>query len=87
MSDASAEVIARHEGVAGFLSLNRPRAIHALTTDMVRLMTGALLDWRDDPAVAVVLSVILVVVVVVLAILASAVVVVVVLAFPFFYYS
>ncbi|HEX4932031.1 MAG TPA: enoyl-CoA hydratase/isomerase family protein, partial [Gemmatimonadaceae bacterium] len=34
----------------GFLSLNRPKAIHALTLDMVRAMTAALLEWRDDDA-------------------------------------
>jgi enoyl-CoA hydratase len=35
--------------------LNRPRAIHALTLDMVRAMTGALLDWRGDDRVRAVL--------------------------------
>lgn len=45
------EVLVRVEGAAGFLSLNRPRAIHALTLDMVHAMTEALLAWRDDPAV------------------------------------
>lgn len=53
MSDAP-EILARIEGVAGILSLNRPRAIHALTLDMVRAMRQALLAWRDDPAVQVV---------------------------------
>lgn len=45
------EVLTRVEGKAGFLSLNRPNAIHALTLDMVHIMTEALLQWRDDPAV------------------------------------
>lgn len=49
------EVIARRDGCAGVLSLNRPRAIHALTLGMVRAMTEALLAWRDDPAVQVVM--------------------------------
>lgn len=53
MSDRP-DILARIEGVAGVLSLNRPRAIHALTLDMVRAMTQALLAWRDDPAVQVV---------------------------------
>ncbi len=48
------EVLIRREGVAGFLSLNRPKAIHALTLDMVHAMTTALLEWRDDPEVSVV---------------------------------
>lgn len=49
------EVLIRREGMAGFLSLNRPKAIHALTLDMVHAMTKALLEWRDDPEVAVVI--------------------------------
>ncbi|WP_068086725.1 enoyl-CoA hydratase/isomerase family protein [Novosphingobium rosa] len=51
----SAELLTRTEGAAGVLSLNRPRAIHALTLEMVRAMTEALLAWRDDPAVHLVL--------------------------------
>ncbi len=49
------ELIVRHEGVAGFLTLNRPKAIHALTQAMDHAMTEALLAWRDDPAVKVVI--------------------------------
>ena len=49
------DVLIRTEGAAGFLSLNRPRAIHALTLPMVHAMTEALLAWRDDPAVQVVI--------------------------------
>lgn len=49
------EVIIRREGRAGFLSLNRPRAIHALTLGMVEAMTAALLQWRDDPSVELVI--------------------------------
>ena len=45
------DVLHRIEGRAGFLHLNRPSAIHALTLDMVHTMTGALLAWRDNPAV------------------------------------
>ena len=51
----TAEVLIRVDGVAGVLSLNRPRAIHALTLGMVRAMAEALLGWRRDPAVAVVM--------------------------------
>lgn len=40
---------------AGRLRLNRPKALHALTHDMVRAMTAALLAWRDHPAVQIVL--------------------------------
>ena len=49
------DVIVRREGAVGFLSLNRPRALHALTLDMVHAMTAALLEWRDDDAVEAVI--------------------------------
>jgi enoyl-CoA hydratase len=49
------EVLCRIEGRVGRITLNRPQAIHALTTNMCRLMTDALLAWRDDPAVELVL--------------------------------
>ena len=49
------EVLARIDGKAGVLSLNRPRALHALTLDMVHAMTAALLAWRDDRAVEAVI--------------------------------
>ena len=48
------DVLIRREGAAGFLSLNRPSAIHALTQAMDHAMTEALLKWRDDPAVQVI---------------------------------
>lgn len=40
---------------AGHLSLCRPKALHALTLDMVHTMTEALLNWRDDPEVGAVI--------------------------------
>ena len=49
------EILIRREGAAGFLSLNRPQAIHALTLPMVHAMTAALLEWRDDPEVKAVI--------------------------------
>jgi len=45
------QMIIRREGAAGFLSLNRPKAIHALTAEMDHAMTEALLEWRGDDAV------------------------------------
>lgn len=51
----SEEVICRIEGRIGRITLNRPQAIHALTTNMCRLMTEALLVWQDDPAVELVM--------------------------------
>ncbi|HKX76973.1 MAG TPA: enoyl-CoA hydratase/isomerase family protein [Novosphingobium sp.] len=49
------ELIVRRDGVAGFLTLNRPKAIHALTAAMDHAMTDALLAWRYDPDVRVVI--------------------------------
>jgi enoyl-CoA hydratase len=45
------DILLNVEGHAGFMSLNRPSALHALTLPMVHAMTAALLKWRDDPAV------------------------------------
>ncbi|HQT54943.1 MAG TPA: enoyl-CoA hydratase/isomerase family protein, partial [Phenylobacterium sp.] len=49
------EVVVRIEGRVGRLTLNRPQALHALTTRMCEILTEALLAWKDDPAVALVL--------------------------------
>ncbi|URW76094.1 enoyl-CoA hydratase/isomerase family protein [Sphingomonas donggukensis] len=48
-------IIALREGAAARLRLNRPKALHALDLSMVRQMTHALLAWRDDPDVRIVL--------------------------------
>ncbi|MFI8521703.1 enoyl-CoA hydratase/isomerase family protein [Streptomyces sp. NPDC085481] len=45
------DVLVHTEGRAGFLTLNRPRAINALTHAMVRLIDEALTGWEHDPAV------------------------------------
>ncbi len=52
---SEAEVLTRIEGRVGRITLNRPRALHALNLAMCRAMTEALLAWRDDPAVGSVL--------------------------------
>ena len=49
------EVLIRVEGSVGRITLNRPKALHALTTAMCKAMTEALLAWRYDPAVKLVL--------------------------------
>lgn len=54
MSEAD-EVLCRVEGRVGRITLNRPQALHALTTNMCRLMIDALVAWRDDPDVELVL--------------------------------
>ncbi len=35
----------------GCLTIDRPRALNALSLDMVRAITAALTAWRDDPAI------------------------------------
>ena len=51
---AKSDVIVERRGNAGLLTLNRPKALNALSLQMVRDLTSALLAWRDDPAVLVV---------------------------------
>jgi enoyl-CoA hydratase len=50
-----AELIVRIEGRAGRISLNRSRALNALSTGMCQGIIDALLGWRSDPQVAIVL--------------------------------
>ncbi|MEU1280935.1 enoyl-CoA hydratase/isomerase family protein [Streptomyces sp. NPDC005805] len=47
-------VLLRTEGRAAYLTLNRPRAINALTHAMVGTIAEALDAWEDDPSVEVV---------------------------------
>jgi enoyl-CoA hydratase/carnithine racemase len=51
---ATDEVLIRREGRAGRLTMNRPQALNALTLGMVRQIWSALLTWRSDPAVELV---------------------------------
>jgi enoyl-CoA hydratase len=48
-----AVLVAVHDGI-GHLTLNRPRAINALSHEMVHLMQAALDAWAEDPDVRVV---------------------------------
>lgn len=52
---SESEVITRVESGVGRITLNRPKALHALNLPMCEAMTGALLDWRGDEAVRSVL--------------------------------
>ena len=52
MSD---EILVGREGGLGRLTLNRPQALHALTTVMCSTCITVLSDWREDPAVQAVL--------------------------------
>src|SRR5438309_7743846 len=49
------DLIARVEGAAGVIRLNRPKAINAVTLEMFRDIEKALDQFEADPAVAVVL--------------------------------
>jgi enoyl-CoA hydratase len=49
------DVILAKEGRIGRISLNRPKAIHALNLPMCEAMIDALLKWRDDAAVEAVI--------------------------------
>src|SRR5713101_9346868 len=48
------DLIARCEGSAGIIRLNRPKAINAVTLEMFRDIDKALDQFEADPAVAVV---------------------------------
>jgi len=54
MTDDAEILFARH-GRLGLITLNRPKAINALTVGMVREMTRALTAWADDDTVTSVL--------------------------------
>jgi enoyl-CoA hydratase/carnithine racemase len=48
------EILVEKRGNAGLITLNRPKALNALSLQMVRDITVALIAWRDDPDVAMV---------------------------------
>lgn len=49
------ELLTRREGAAGVISLNRPKAIHALTLGMCQTMIETLAAWADDAEVKAVI--------------------------------
>ena len=49
------DVLIRREGRVGRLSLNRPKAIHALTAPMCQAMSASLAEWAGDDGVEAVL--------------------------------
>ena len=50
-TEAGSHVLAELHGRVGCITLNRGRALNALSLDMVRSLTEVLLNWRDDPNV------------------------------------
>ena len=49
------DVHAHTHGRVGHLSLNRPKALHALTLEMCHAMSAALCEWENDDAVEAVI--------------------------------
>ena len=49
--ELSPDVLAEVRGHTGFITLNRPKALNALSLQMVRDLMACLLHWQDDPAV------------------------------------
>ncbi len=49
------DLLIRQDGRAGRITLNRPKALNAVTWDMVREIHQALRDWADNDAVALVI--------------------------------
>src|SRR5262252_1343546 len=47
----NSEILFARHGAAGVVTLNRPKALNALTRNMIRQLRAALDGWRNDPAV------------------------------------
>jgi enoyl-CoA hydratase/carnithine racemase len=52
--DVAGDVVVERRGSAGLITLNRPKALNALSLQMVRDLLSTLRAWRDDPEVLVV---------------------------------
>ncbi len=52
MTSPEAEILFERRGAAGLVTLNRPKALNAVTHGMVRALAGQLADWAADPAVS-----------------------------------
>ena len=53
-STFSTDILVERRGNAGLITLNRPKALNALSLQTVRDITATLKAWRDDPAVELV---------------------------------
>jgi enoyl-CoA hydratase/carnithine racemase len=51
MSFLNPEVVTEVRGQVGFITLNRPKALNALSLPMIRSLSACLLAWRTDDAV------------------------------------
>ena len=52
---AEASVLVREANGVGFITLNRPKALNALSLDMIRLMTPQLKQWKKEGKVKAVM--------------------------------
>ncbi|HEY3778553.1 MAG TPA: enoyl-CoA hydratase/isomerase family protein [Rhizomicrobium sp.] len=52
--EANSEVLFERRGELGLITLNRPKALNALTESMCATMDDQLARWQDDPSVAAV---------------------------------
>ncbi|MES2423481.1 MAG: enoyl-CoA hydratase/isomerase family protein [Pseudomonadota bacterium] len=50
-SEQQNDVLTEVRGQIGMVTLNRPKALNALSLGMIRTLTATLQAWRDDPAV------------------------------------
>lgn len=48
MTETERHVVTEVRGQIGFITLNRPKALNALSLDMVRALRGTLLEWQAD---------------------------------------
>lgn len=53
-TDSSAEIVAKHEGRLGLLTLNRPKALNSLNLNMIQKIASTYKEWDRDPNVRVV---------------------------------
>jgi enoyl-CoA hydratase/carnithine racemase len=53
-NDHKSDVITERSGSCGLITLNRPKALNALSLPMLRELLSTLQAWRDDPAVLLV---------------------------------
>jgi enoyl-CoA hydratase len=51
MTAGNTDILFARKGAAGIITLNRPRALNAVTFDMVRVLAAQLAQWEHDPAV------------------------------------
>jgi enoyl-CoA hydratase len=51
VSDSDPEILFERRGIAGVITLNRPKTMNALTHGMVRALAAKLVEWADDAEV------------------------------------